>query len=243
MILIPALDLLDGKVVRLFKGDYERQKAYEFEPLAKFKEYEKAGAKWLHLVDLNGAKKPLERQNELIKMLCERVSVNLQIGGGIRSKEDIKTLLSLGAKRVVLGSVALKDKELTSEILQEFTSEKIVLALDAIFSENDFFVASNAWQEKSKERLFDLLEFYTKRGLKHLLCTDISRDGTLSGANQNLYKELKNAFSSLEIQASGGVNSLEDLKALRGSCSGVIVGKALLDGVFSIEEALNEINL
>ncbi|TQR29047.1 1-(5-phosphoribosyl)-5-[(5-phosphoribosylamino)methylideneamino]imidazole-4-carboxamide isomerase [Campylobacter sp. MIT 99-7217] len=236
--LIPALDLINGKVVRLFKGAYEDQKIYEFEPLAKFKEYEKAGAKWLHLVDLSGAKEPEKRQNELIKKLCSKVSVNLQVGGGIRSKEDIKALLNAGAKRVVIGSLALRDKEFTKELLKEFGSGQITLALDVIPKKNKYFVATNAWQERSDTTLFELLEFYAKAGLKHLLCTDISKDGTLSGANVRLYTLIHEIFAGICIQASGGVNSLEDLKALKGSCSGIIVGKALLDGVFSAKEGV-----
>ncbi|TKX30304.1 1-(5-phosphoribosyl)-5-[(5-phosphoribosylamino)methylideneamino]imidazole-4-carboxamide isomerase [Campylobacter sp. MIT 12-5580] len=238
--LIPALDLLDGKVVRLFKGDYAQQKSYHFEPLEKFRQYEEAGAKWLHLVDLQGAKNPQNRQIKLLEKLSNEVVVNLQVGGGVRNEADIKALLEAGAKRVVIGSLAVKDPEFTSKMLKEFGAEQITLALDALPNADgsDYLIAINAWQEQSGKRLLEVLDFYAELGLKHLLCTDISRDGTMSGANIELYTLIHRIFPQIEIQASGGVSSLEDLRLLKGVCSGVIVGKALLDNKFSVKEAL-----
>lgn len=236
--IIPALDLIDGKVVRLFKGDYARKSEYEFDPLMKFKEYEKAGAKWLHLVDLSGAKEPNKRQISLIEHLAKNVSINLQVGGGIRSTQEIKALLKCGVKRVVIGSLAIKNPNLCVEILREFSNENIVLALDVMPYQNDFFVATNAWQEQSDKKLFEVLEFYSEHGLKHILCTDISRDGTMQGSNIKLYRLLSEIFTHIETQASGGVASLDDIKNLKGISSGIIVGKALLDGVFKVEEAV-----
>ncbi len=233
--LIPALDLIDGQVVRLLKGNYEQKKVYKYEPLAKFKEYEKAGASWLHLVDLTGAKEPSKRQFTLIEKLAKELKVNLQVGGGIRTKDEIKALLAYGVKRVVIGSLAIKNPELCLEILKEFGNESIVLALDTILKE-DYVVAVNAWQETSDKKLMEVLDFYSLRGLKHVLCTDISKDGTMQGVNAELYTLVHTIFPFIHIQASGGVASLEDLKKLKGICSGVIVGKALLDGVFSVEE-------
>lgn len=234
--LIPALDLIDGQVVRLVKGDYEQKKLYKYEPLAKFKEYEKAGASWLHLVDLTGAKEPSKRQLILIEKLAKELNVNLQVGGGIRTKDEVKALLDCGVKRIVIGSIAIKNPELCLEILKEFGNENIVLALDTILKE-DYVVALNAWQETSDKKLMEVLDFYSLRGLKHILCTDISKDGTLQGVNIKLYKLIHEIFPHICIQASGGVASLKDLENLKGICSGVIVGKALLDGVFSVEEA------
>ncbi|KGI55483.1 1-(5-phosphoribosyl)-5-[(5-phosphoribosylamino)methylideneamino]imidazole-4-carboxamide isomerase [Campylobacter sp. MIT 97-5078] len=236
--LIAAIDLINGKVVRLFKGDYKQKQVYTYDALTKLKEYEQAGAKWLHIVDLTGAKEPAKRQLDLIKKLTATLNANLQVGGGIRTKAEVKALLDSGVKRIVIGSLAVKNKELCLELFKEFSNETLTLALDIQPFENDYFVAVNAWQEKSNERLFDLLEFYAKQGLKHLLCTDISRDGTMQGANIELYKHIKSKFSEIQIQASGGVSKLNDLKALKASCSGVIVGKALLDGVFSISEGI-----
>ncbi|EAI8349879.1 1-(5-phosphoribosyl)-5-[(5-phosphoribosylamino)methylideneamino]imidazole-4-carboxamide isomerase [Campylobacter jejuni] len=235
--IIPALDLIDGEVVRLVKGDYEQKKVYKYNPLKKFKEYEKAGAKELHLVDLTGAKDPSKRQFALIEKLAKEVSVNLQVGGGIRSKAEVKALLDCGVKRVVIGSMAIKDATLCLEILKEFGSEAIVLALDTILKE-DYVVAVNAWQEASDKKLMEVLDFYSNKGLKHILCTDISKDGTMQGVNVRLYKLIHEIFPHICIQASGGVASLKDLENLKGICSGVIVGKVLLDGVFSVEEGI-----
>lgn len=235
--IIPALDLIDGQVVRLVKGDYEQKKVYKYDPLEKFREYENAGATWLHLVDLSGAKDPNKRQLTLIEKLANEVSVNLQVGGGIRTKEEIQALLDCGVKRVVIGSLAITNPTLCIEILQHFGSEAIVLALDTILKE-DYMIAINAWQDTSDKRLLEVLEFYNIKGLKHILCTDISRDGTMQGGNAELYELIHKNFPKIHTQASGGVASLEDLKKLKGICSGVIVGKALLDGVFSVEEGI-----
>ncbi|EBF5795646.1 1-(5-phosphoribosyl)-5-[(5-phosphoribosylamino)methylideneamino]imidazole-4-carboxamide isomerase [Campylobacter coli] len=235
--IIPALDLIDGQVVRLVKGDYEQKKVYKYDPLEKFREYENAGATWLHLVDLSGAKDPNKRQLALIEKLTNEVSVNLQVGGGIRTKEEIQALLDCGVKRVVIGSLAITNPTLCVEILQHFGSEAIVLALDTILKE-DYMIAINAWQDTSDKRLLEVLEFYNIKGLKHILCTDISKDGTMQGVNVRLYKLIHEIFPHICIQASGGVASLKDLENLKGICSGVIVGKALLDGVFSVEEGI-----
>lgn len=236
--LFPALDLINGKVVRLFKGDYAKKQSYDFKPLDKLKEYENAGAKWLHLVDLDGAKEPKNRQISLIKSLCDAANVSVQVGGGIRSKADIKALLNAGASRVVIGSVAILNPELCVEILREFPAHQICLALDVLPKGAEFIVAVNAWQNESDKKLLEVIEFYAEHGLSHLLCTDISRDGTMSGANLRLYKLISEIFPNIEILASGGVNSLADLKNLKGVCGGVIVGKALLDGTFSVKDAL-----
>lgn len=235
--LIPALDLIDGEVVRLFKGDYDQKKVYKGDAKDLFKEYERAGAKELHLVDLSGAKDPSKRQLALIEKISRCVNVDLQVGGGIRSKEEIKALLNSGVKRVVIGSLAVRDPELCLEILKEFGNEAIVLALDVVLKE-DYRVAINAWQEESDKKLMEVLRFYADRGLKHILCTDISKDGTMQGPNVELYHLIHETFSHINVQASGGVCSLEDLKRLNGICSGVIVGKALLEGVFRVEEGI-----
>lgn len=236
--LIPAIDLIDGKIVRLVKGEYESKQSYDFKPLEKLKEYERAGAKWLHLVDLSGAKEPNKRQFELIQSLALNLNANLQVGGGIRTKAEVKNLLESGVKRVVIGSLALTNPQLCVELLSEFGADKLCLALDVKPVKEDFYLALNAWQDTSKKKLFEVLELYAKEGLKHILCTDISKDGTLSGVNVELYKQIASNFSHIHTQASGGVAGLEDLEKLKGLCGGIIVGKALLEGIFNIKEGL-----
>lgn len=236
--LMPAIDLIDGEVVRLVKGEYESKQSYDFKPLKKLKEYERAGAKWLHLVDLSGAKEHNKRQFELIQSLALNLNANLQVGGGIRTKAEVKNLLESGVKRVVIGSLALTNPQLCVELLSEFGADKLCLALDVKPVKEDFYLALNAWQDTSKKKLFEVLELYAKEGLKHILCTDISKDGTLSGVNVELYKQIASNFPHIHTQASGGVAGLEDLEKLKGLCGGVIVGKALLEGIFSVEEGL-----
>lgn len=236
--IIPAIDLINGEVVRLFKGDYTQKQSYDLKPLEQLSQYEQAGAKWLHLVDLTGAKEPSKRQLALIEKIASCVKANLQVGGGIRSKDEVKALLNSGVKRVVIGSLAVKNPQLVIELFKEFGNEALCLALDVVPKNDDFIVAVNAWQETSKKSLLEVLEFYKEHKFKHILCTDISKDGTMSGVNAKLYAFLHQLFPHLEIQASGGVSSLEDLKKLKGICSGVIVGKAFLEGVFSVKEAI-----
>lgn len=236
--LMPAIDLIDGEIVRLVKGKYESKQSYDFKPLEKLKEYERAGAKWLHLVDLSGAKEPNKRQFELIQSLALNLNANLQVGGGIRTKAEVKNLLESGVKRVVIGSLALTNPQLCVELLSEFGADKLCLALDVKPVKEDFYLALNAWQDTSKKKLFEVLELYAKEGLKHILCTDISKDGTLSGVNVELYKQIASNFSHIHTQASGGVAGLEDLEKLKGLCGGIIVGKALLEGIFNIKEGL-----
>ncbi|MBM0637287.1 1-(5-phosphoribosyl)-5-[(5-phosphoribosylamino)methylideneamino]imidazole-4-carboxamide isomerase [Campylobacter sp. VicNov18] len=235
--IIPALDLIDGQVVRLIKGDYNQKKIYQYKALEKLQEYEKAGAKELHLVDLTGAKDPSKRQLNLIKQLSQEIKANLQVGGGIRTKEEIKSLLDCGVKRVVVGSITIKNPNLCIEILKEFGNEAIVFALDTILKD-DYVIAINAWQETSDKKLMEVLDFYSAKGLKHILCTDISKDGTMQGPNIKLYKLIHEIFPHIHIQASGGIAKLEDLKKLKGICDKIIVGKALLDKVFSVEEGI-----
>lgn len=236
--LIPALDLINGKVVRLYKGDYAKAQSYDIDALVKFKAYESEGARWIHLVDLDGAKEPQKRQIALIKSLCASAKASVQVGGGIRSKEEIKALLDAGASRVVIGSLAIHNPQLCIEILREFPAHQICLALDVVPKGSEFIIVVNAWQDESDKKLLEVIEFYAEHSLRHILCTDISKDGTMSGANLRLYKLLSEVFPSIEIQASGGVNSLADLQSLKGICSGVIVGKALLDGIFSVKEGI-----
>ncbi|EOX1264241.1 1-(5-phosphoribosyl)-5-[(5-phosphoribosylamino)methylideneamino]imidazole-4-carboxamide isomerase [Campylobacter upsaliensis] len=236
--LMPAIDLIDGEIVRLVKGEYESKQSYDFKPLEKLKEYERAGVKWLHLVDLSGAKEPNKRQFELIRSLALNLNANLQVGGGIRTKAEVKNLLESGVKRVVIGSLALTNPQLCVELLSEFGADKLCLALDVKPMKENFYLALNAWQDTSKKKLFEVLELYAKEGLKHILCTDISKDGTLSGVNVELYKQIASNFSHIHTQASGGVAGLEDLEKLKELCGGIIVGKALLEGIFSVEEGI-----
>ncbi|WP_312297361.1 1-(5-phosphoribosyl)-5-[(5-phosphoribosylamino)methylideneamino]imidazole-4-carboxamide isomerase [Atlantibacter hermannii] len=238
--IIPALDLIDGTVVRLHQGDYGQQRDYGTDPLPRLQDYQAQGAEVLHLVDLTGAKDPARRQLPLLKTLLAGVSVPVQVGGGVRTEEDVAALLEAGATRVVVGSTAVKSPEMVKGWFTRFGAEHLVLALDVRIDENGVKqVAVSGWQENSGVTLEALVEAFLPVGLKHVLCTDISRDGTLAGSNVGLYKEVCARFPSVGFQASGGIGGLDDIEALKGSgVTGVIVGRALLEGKFTVAEAV-----
>ena len=231
--IIPAIDLIDGRVVRLHQGDYGAERSYGDDPLERLQAYEAAGAKLLHIVDLTGAKDPAKRQIPLLRHLLSNLSVPVQTGGGVRSKEDVRTLLDAGATRVVVGSTAVRCTEEVLRWMKTFGAERIVLALDR---RN---IAVSGWQEDSGVVIEDLIRVFEPAGLRHVLTTDISRDGTLSGSNAALYADLSKAFPAIGFQASGGIGGLDDIRAVSttGAC-GVIVGRALLEGRFTVEEAI-----
>ncbi|QMV14802.1 1-(5-phosphoribosyl)-5-[(5-phosphoribosylamino)methylideneamino]imidazole-4-carboxamide isomerase [Vibrio spartinae] len=237
--IIPALDLIDGQVVRLFQGDYGQVTEYKVDPVEQFNRYHQAGADWLHLVDLTGAKDTAARQLDLIARLLAGTPANIQIGGGVRTEQDVVDLLQAGAQRVVVGSTAVKQPEMVKTWMDKYGPEKIVLALDInIDTSGQRRVAISGWQEDSGVTIEALIEDYLTVGLKHVLCTDISRDGTLSGSNVDLYVDLCRQYPQIAFQSSGGIGSLDDIQALKGSgVAGVIVGRALLDGKFTAEEA------
>lgn len=238
--IIPALDLIDGNVVRLHQGDYAKQTDYGSDPLPRLQQYEQEGAKLLHLVDLTGAKDPQKRQIALLKKLLAGVSVPVQVGGGIRSEEDVKALLEAGATRVVIGSTAVTQPELVKTWFERYGGEAIVLALDVRISPQGVKeIAISGWQENSNLSLEQAIEMYQPYGLKHVLCTDISKDGTLTGSNVSLYKEISQKYPDIALQASGGIGSLADIAAIPSSgAAGVIVGRALLEGKFTVAEAI-----
>ncbi|AWH87573.1 1-(5-phosphoribosyl)-5-[(5-phosphoribosylamino)methylideneamino]imidazole-4-carboxamide isomerase [Limnobaculum parvum] len=239
--IIPALDLIDGSVVRLHQGDYGQQRDYGNEPLPRLQQYQQQGAQVLHLVDLTGAKDPKARQLPLLRKLLAGVSVPVQIGGGIRTEQDVTDLINAGASRVVIGSTAVRQPETVEQWFTRFGADALVLALDVRIDDNgNKNVAISGWQENSSQTLEQVVERYLPYGLKHVLCTDISRDGTLSGSNVNLYCEISQRYPDIAFQASGGIGSLNDIAALRTSgVKGVIVGRALLDGKFNVEEAIS----
>ncbi|MGL5044235.1 MAG: 1-(5-phosphoribosyl)-5-[(5-phosphoribosylamino)methylideneamino]imidazole-4-carboxamide isomerase [Plesiomonas sp.] len=238
--IIPALDLIDGKVVRLLQGDYDHKTEYHADPTERLQTYQQAGAQWLHLVDLTGAKDTSQRQLTLIAKLIAATPANVQIGGGIRTEQDVADLLAAGAARVVIGTTAVRNVTEVKRWFSLFGPERLVLALDVrIGSDEVKRVAVSGWQQDSGIAIETLLEEYQTVGLKHVLCTDISRDGTLSGSNVRLYRELAARFPYIAFQSSGGIGSLADIRALRGSgVAGVIVGRALLEGKFNTEEAI-----
>lgn len=237
--LIPALDLIDGHIVRLKQGDFAEKTVFNVDPIARVQAYAADGAALIHIVDLDGAKDPQKRQLDLIARMVQASSCPIQTGGGIRTYEDVQQLLNLGVKRVVVGSAAVKDPALGQKLLQDFGGEAICLALDVRIVDGVARVATHGWLELSELTLEDLLAQFSPYGLKHVLITDIAKDGMMQGPNTTLYGQLVSSYPQLDIIASGGVSNLDDLKTLKSlhvpSC---VLGRALLTGVFTLQEAL-----
>jgi len=239
-VIIPAIDLIQGKTVRLYQGSYDKTTEYQQTPLQLRDLYAKAGAGILHLVDLTGAKNAADRQLELLTSLMKNAPLPVQVGGGVRTAADVEQLLAAGASRVVVGSVAIREPETVQGWLRSYGGDKIVLALDvAINAKGDKTLPSHGWIEESTITLEQVLDGFIAAGAKHVLCTDISKDGTLQGPNVALYAELVQKYPQIQWQASGGVGSLADIKALKPTgVAGVILGRALLEGKFTAEEAM-----
>lgn len=238
--IIPAIDLIDGKVVRLYQGDYGQKTEYSADPQGRFDDYVAQGATQLHLVDLDGAKDSTKRQLTVIRQLLANTKAPVQIGGGVRTEQDVIDLLDAGANRVVIGSTAVKDPATVAGWVEKYGADKIVLALDVnIDAEGNRKIAVAGWQEDSGVTIEALLAHYLPVGLKHVLCTDISRDGTLQGSNVALYRDLAAQFPQINWQASGGIGGIADIEALKGSgVGGVILGRSLLEGKFTVKEAI-----
>jgi len=237
--IIPAIDLLDGQTVRLFKGDYNQVTHYEQSPQELVNHYANNGAELIHVVDLQGARDVTARQLSLIGKLAASTEVLIQVGGGIRSEQDVAELLEAGAGRVVIGSLAIEEPSLVASWIKSFGSERIVIALDvALGDQGQKWLPTQAWQEGGRVLLEDVIDQFVAVNVQHILCTDISRDGTLQGSNHQLYSELKQKYPQISWQASGGIGSLQDIATVAQSeVYGIIVGKALLEGKFTLKEA------
>jgi len=238
--MIPAIDLINGEVVRLYQGDYQQKTQYQYTAKERQDLYASAGATVMHFVDLDGAKDSNNRQLALLATLVKHPTMTIQVGGGVRCVEDVEQLLALGADRVVIGSLAIKEPQLVADWIKQFGGKKIVLALDVkIDQQGNKTLPTHGWIKDSGVNLEQLLDDYIAAGLIHVLCTDISKDGTLSGSNVGMYQELCQQYPQVKWQASGGIGSLEDIQALKGSgVDGVILGRSLLEGKFTLEQAI-----
>jgi phosphoribosylformimino-5-aminoimidazole carboxamide ribotide isomerase len=235
---IPAIDLRGGQVVRLKQGDYAQQTRYAVEPCGLARRYTDAGARWLHLVDLDGARSGSLDNLAVIQSIAGD-GMAIQAGGGVREEADLQRLFDAGVRRVVLGSVAIRHPERVADWLSRYGAERLTLALDTRRIDKRWTLPSAGWTEVETRTLDELAPWYAERGARHLLCTDIDRDGMLAGFNLDLYRHLSDSVPSLAVQASGGVRSLDDIRAAReAGARGVILGRALLEGRFTVEEAL-----
>lgn len=240
MKLIPAIDLLDGRCVRLLHGDFEQVTHYPLAPGELAKSYADAGAEWLHVVDLAASRDGVDADTSALFELLGQAPQSVQTGGGVRNEQDISNRLDAGASRVVIGSLSVTDSKSFIAWLEHFGTGNLVAALDILFDDSGVpWPRIHGWTSRGDRNLWQLLDELSAGGLRHLLCTDISRDGALSGPNLDLYSEITHRYPQLQLQASGGVSSLDDLEQLKPTgASGVITGKALLDKRFTIAEAL-----
>lgn len=243
MQIIPAIDLLNGQCVRLLHGDFNACTVYADSAIELAEKYHEAGANWLHVVDLAASRDGEGADNSSLFELLGLAPQKVQTGGGVRSKSDIAYRLEQGADRVVVGSLSVTRPEVFKDCLREFGADQVVAALDIQFDENGVpFPRVFGWTESGDRSLWSLLEEFTAAGLKHLLCTDIGRDGALSGPNVKLYQQLVSRYPGLQVQASGGVASIKDLVELKATgASGAITGKALLEGLFTVNAAIEAV--
>ncbi|GMW05798.1 MAG: 1-(5-phosphoribosyl)-5-[(5-phosphoribosylamino) methylideneamino] imidazole-4-carboxamide isomerase [Nevskiales bacterium] len=239
MEIIPAIDLLGGRCVRLFQGDFARVTSYAADPLVLAAQYLAAGARTLHVVDLDGARSGVAVNQAAIHRLADESGLVLQAGGGIRSPESLKDLLAAGVSRVVIGSVAITDPDTACRWLDQVGPERLVIGLDVRCGQDhgSFEALAHGWQQGSGRSLWALGDHYAKAGARYVLCTDVGRDGTLSGPNCDLYTECVRRFPDFRWIASGGVSSAADLPTLAATgVSAVVTGKALLDGQITMQE-------
>lgn len=237
--IIPAIDLQGGQVVRLKQGDFNQKTVFNFDPTSRILQAANQGAQMAHIVDLDGAKNPAKRQRAAIGRIVKASPIPIQTGGGIRSASDVKNLLNSGVERVVIGSVAVKEPELVRGWMRRFGSEHITLAFDVRIIDGTAYVATHGWLQTSNLKLETAVSRYLSSGLEHVLVTDISKDGMMKGANTDLYAKLAAQFPELDIIASGGISSLDDIKAVAQSgATSVVLGRSLLEGRFTVKEAI-----
>lgn len=236
----PALDIRNGAVVRLVQGDYNQQTTYGDDVLPRAQAFADAGAAWMHLVDLDAAKAGGYTLSQTLGAINQQTGLKIQTGGGVRYREDVAAILAAGAARVVVGSVAVRDPDTVIGWLEEFGPEHLTIALDTRQGADGVWrLPVHGWTETADVTLDELARRYAAAGMRHLLCTDISRDGMLSGPNIELYQHLVALLPGVAVQASGGVRDLADVAAAKAAgCGGAVLGKALLEGRLQLTEAL-----
>lgn len=234
MRLIPAIDIIDGKCVRLSKGDYNTKKIYNENPLEVAKEFEAHGIQYLHLVDLDGAKSKHILNHKVLESIASKTSLQIDFGGGLKSDKDLHIAFDSGANQITGGSIAVKDREIFLGWLENYGAEKIILGADA----NNEKVAVSGWQEESDLKLIPFVQQYQSEGIQYVICTDISKDGMLQGPAFQLYiKMLSQTKKGLNLIASGGISTFDELPKLAEiGCEGTIIGKAIYEGKISLKQ-------
>lgn len=232
MRIIPAIDIIEGHCVRLTKGDYNTKKIYNENPVDVAKSFEDHGIKYLHLVDLDGAKAGHIKNQKVLENICSQTELKVDFGGGIKTNEDIKIAFESGAKQITGGSIAVKNRELFLDWLIKYGSDKIILGADCINRK----IAISGWEEKSEIDVINFISNYEKHGISYVICTDISKDGMLQGSSNELYSEIIDK-TAVKLIASGGVSSIADLELLEKiGCEAAIIGKAIYEGNISLKK-------
>jgi len=232
MRIIPAIDIIDGKCVRLSKGDYSTKKVYSDDPLEMAKRFEDFGLEYLHIVDLDGAKSKHIVNHKILESICKETSLNVDFGGGLKSHFDLNIAFQSGARQVTIGSLAVSDPLLVRQWLVDYGADKIMLGADC----HNRKIATTGWTESSDLEVLSFIQEYNNDGIKYVVCTDISKDGMLTGPSLDLYKDIL-SHTSVNLIASGGVSDIDDLERLKAiGCEGAIVGKAIYEGRITLKQ-------
>ena len=233
MRIIPAIDIIDGKCVRLSKGDYSTQKIYNENPLEVAKEFEAHGIQYLHLVDLDGAKSNLIINYKILEQIATKTTLKIDFGGGLKSDEDLKIAFECGANQVTGGSIAIKNPTVFENWIQKYGADKIILGADA----NNKKIAISGWLEESTQEVVPFIKNYQSKGIEYVICTDIAKDGMLEGPSFDLYQEILEQTNACKLIASGGISSFDELPKLAElGCEGTIIGKAIYEGRIRLKE-------
>ncbi|SDH89031.1 phosphoribosylformimino-5-aminoimidazole carboxamide ribotide isomerase [Chryseobacterium taeanense] len=235
MKIIPAIDIIDGKCVRLSKGDYNTKKIYNENPLEVAKEFEDYGIKYLHLVDLDGAKSKHIVNQKVLEAIAKETSLEIDFGGGLKTQSDIEIAFNSGANQITIGSIAIQNPEFCFDLLEKYGPDKIILGADC----ENRKIKTSGWLEESTLDVIDFILQYKNKGIKNVICTDISKDGMLQGASDELYREILEK-TKVQLIASGGISCIEDVEQMKNiGCSGTIIGKAIYEGKISLTQLQN----
>ena len=242
MRIIPAIDIIDGKCVRLSKGDYSTKKIYNENPLEVAKEFEQAGIRYLHLVDLDGAKASTIINYKVLEQIASKTSLKIDFGGGLKSNKDLEIAFNSGANQITGGSIAVKNRTVFENWIEKYGADKIILGADFYPDSSGGKIATNGWQEESSLALIPFIKDYQQKGIVSVICTDISKDGMLQGPSFEIYKQVLSNVNELKLIASGGISAFDELpKLAENGCEGVIIGKAIYENRISLKQLENYI--
>ena len=237
MRIIPAIDIIDGKCVRLTKGDYNTKKIYNENPLEVAKEFEAAGIEFLHVVDLDGAKASQIINYKILEQIASKTNLKIDFGGGLKSNKDLEIAFNSGANQITGGSIAVKNSDLFESWIAKYGAQKIILGADFYPDTTGGKIATNGWQEESTLELIPFIKRYQDKGIQYVICTDISKDGMLQGPSFDVYKEILTEVKDVKLIASGGISTFDELPRLtENGCEGVIIGKAIYEKKISLKQ-------